>query len=59
MGIGARSVEDAVAPARDHPRSTLPEIDPWAPVPFDDLPRPLAQALEAQDWSALDRKSVV
>jgi DNA-binding CsgD family transcriptional regulator len=34
-------------------QEALPEIDPWAPVPFDDLPAPLVRALEEKDWPAV------
>src|SRR5437870_12206538 len=29
------------------------EIDLWAPVPFDDLPRPLLEAAARSDWTTV------
>lgn len=59
MTVGARSgiqtdpaaMPEAPTDSRGGlPPGDLPEVDPWAPVPFHDLPPALVKAFEQQDW---------
>src|SRR5437868_4766958 len=36
---------------REFPRPK--EFDPWAPIPFEELPRAIVEAYEHEDWSSL------
>lgn len=45
--VSARAVPEGVI------ASELPDVDPWAPVPFDDLPGSLVRALGEQSWPSV------